>query len=320
MAAILQSFQQTFGAGLFGGLLAIGMYGLTTSQTYLYFVEYPKDETWTRILVWALWALNTVHTALLVHLIYHYFIVNAFNAFELSQNVWSLPSSMVVHLIIAFLVMIYFLGVIFLFCTRKLRWWLAIPNVCAILLHIGFGIESIIHVFSTHSLVQVPVFTKTAFLPMVASQAAADIVLASSLCFVLHDHRTSFRSTNSILHTLMIYAINRCLLTTGVAVCSLLMIGLKPASMIYIGPEFLFAGLYTNALLTSLNSRRRIRDTPSSDYNSMQLSDIPSDVMAMESQNNRASHRVDVAAMSPKTGSYDGVNSVDDLKQAMAIV
>ncbi|KAJ7754423.1 hypothetical protein B0H16DRAFT_1886544 [Mycena metata] len=312
MAAILQSFQQTFGAGLFGGLFAMGMYGLTTSQTYLYFVEYPKDETWTKILVWAIWGLSTIHSALLVHLTYHYLIVNAFNPFQLSQNVWSLPSTMVVHLVIAFLVMTFFLRVIFLFSTRKLRWWLAIPNVCAILSHIGFGIESCIHVFSTKSLVDVPVFTKTSFLPMVASQVAADIVLASSLCFVLHDHRSSVRGTNSILHTLMVYAINRCLLTTGVAVCSLIMIGLKPASMIYIGPEFLFAGLYTNALLASLNSRRRIRDAPSSDYNSMQLSDIPSD--RTDSQNNRASRRVDVAAMSPKNSSYGGGSSVDDFK------
>ncbi|KAJ7778098.1 hypothetical protein B0H16DRAFT_878205 [Mycena metata] len=312
MAAILQSFHQTFGAALFGALLAMGMYGLTSAQTYSYFLEYPKDETWTKSLVWALWALNTVHSAFLFHLAHHYLIAEAFNPFQLSQNVWSLPATMVVHLIIAFLVMTFFLHVIFRFSTRKLRWWLAVPNVCAILLYIGFGIDSIIHTFETKSLLDVPALAKASFLPMLSCQAAADILLASSLCFVLHDHRTSFRSTNSMLHTLMIYAINRCLLTTGVAVCSLVMIGVEPTSMIYVGPEFLFSGVYTNALLASLNSRRRIRDAPSSDYNSLQLSNIPSD--KIESQNNRASHRVDVAARNPKNGPYGGASSVDDFK------
>ncbi|KAJ7185592.1 hypothetical protein C8R46DRAFT_382770 [Mycena filopes] len=306
MAAILQSFQQTFGAGLFGGLVAMGMYGLTTSQTYFYFVEYQKDETWTKILVWTLWSLNTVHSALLVHLIYHYLIVNAFNPFQLSQNVWSLPSSMVVHLFIAFFVMTYFLRVIFLFSTRRLRWWFAIPNVCAILVHIGFGIESVTRVFQTQSLVHVPAYTRTGFFPMVASQAGADLLLASSLCFVLHDQRTTFRNTNSILHTLMIYAINRCLLTTGVAICSLVMIGLRPQTMQYIGPEFLFAGLYTNALLTSLNSRRRIRHASGDDpFNNIRLSEIPSDAMASGS-----SREADVAK-----GLQASTNSVVDFKR-----
>ncbi|KAJ7256709.1 hypothetical protein C8J57DRAFT_1517347 [Mycena rebaudengoi] len=105
--AFAQTFRESFGAGIIGCLLAMRIYGVTTSQTYFYFVEYPKDKIWLKTLVSVLWILNTLHSALMFHLVYHYLILNAFDIFTLSQNVWSLPASMVVHLIMVFLIMTY---------------------------------------------------------------------------------------------------------------------------------------------------------------------------------------------------------------------
>ncbi|KAJ7108480.1 hypothetical protein C8R44DRAFT_857477 [Mycena epipterygia] len=59
---------------------------------------------------------------------------------------------------------------------------------------------------------------------MAVTQVGADVMLAASLCFVLYDHRTAFRRTNSMVDTLMIYAVNRCLLTASLAIASLLII------------------------------------------------------------------------------------------------
>ncbi|KAJ6588874.1 hypothetical protein B0H19DRAFT_1302510 [Mycena capillaripes] len=315
---LLQSFQETFGAGIVGSFLAMGMYGLTTSQTYFYFVEYPKDKTWRKALVCTLWVLNTLHSALMFHMMYHYFIFNAFKVFELTQNVWCAcgqieilvfnrklqsKASMIAHVHLFFTY-----GSIWrtkyspdprgfsrddiFFSKPKLRWWLAVPNIglnrfytlrqlrysCTLPLGLNLrnqahsqipdaesdGFNGIHGMKSINS--QVLKFTKypqkVSFLPMAATQAGADVLLAASLCFVLYDHRTAFRR-------LMCYAVNRCLLT----------------AMIYIGPEFLFAGLYTNSLLATLNSRHRIRDTwngnnDTSDLSSVHLSNVRSDALA----------------------------------------
>ncbi|KAJ7185596.1 hypothetical protein C8R46DRAFT_382943 [Mycena filopes] len=263
--ALIHTFKEAFGAGLICGLFAMGMYGLTTAQTYYYFVEYPKDRPWAKILVWALWILNTVHSALLIHLIYHYLIANAFNIFQLTQNIWSLPVSMLVHLITVFIVMVYFLSIIFRASAKNLRWWLVVPNLCAVLVHMGFGFTSAVQILHAHNVLDIPVFTRGTFLPSGITQACADVLLASSLCFVLYDHRTDFNSTNSIINTLIVYAVNRCLLTTGVALCSVLLIALNPNGFLYVGPELLWPGLYTNALMASLNSRSRIRDANDDD-------------------------------------------------------
>ncbi|KAF8138081.1 hypothetical protein K438DRAFT_725807 [Mycena galopus ATCC 62051] len=309
--ALVQSFQETFGAAIIGGFLAMALFGLATSQTYFYFVEYPKDETWRKCLVCTLWVLNTVHSALIFHMAYHYLILNAFNPFGLSQNVCLTKTSMIVHIITAFLVMIYFLSIIFQFSTPKLRWWLAIPNAAAIFLHVGFGTESTIHVFQTPTLVHLTAYTKMSFLPMAATQVVADVLIAVSLSLVLHGHRTAFRKTNSIVDTLIVYAINRCLLTAGTAIVSLFLIILKPDTMMYIGPEVLFAGLYTNALLATLNSRHRIRDGGSrndaSNFSSVHLSNVHSDTLtASDSHTHRrfASCKVDDAK--PTSLIYDG--------------
>ncbi|KAJ6449701.1 hypothetical protein C8R47DRAFT_1321940, partial [Mycena vitilis] len=112
--AILQLSQDTFAAAAIGAMLSMGIYGLTTAQTYFYYSEYPHDKPSTRALIAGLWALNTVHSALLIHMVYHYYrILSTLNVVGLSENVWSLPMSMVVHLMMTGLVIAYFLDVIF---------------------------------------------------------------------------------------------------------------------------------------------------------------------------------------------------------------
>ncbi|KAJ6518583.1 hypothetical protein DFH09DRAFT_228500 [Mycena vulgaris] len=278
--ALAETFNDTGGAGLVGCLLAMGVYGITTSQTYYYFVKYPKDKRWLKLFVSALWLLNTLHSALIFHLIYHYLIQNAFNLLGLIQNTWSLAVSMIVHLIVAGLVMIYFLNVIFQCSSPKFRWWLASLNGFAVLVFIGFGIDTVIVLLQAPTLLDLPNYTKTAFLPLATSQAGSDSMIAVTLCCVLFNNRTGFRRTNSLLYTLMIYAINRCLLTAGTTMVALFLIVFKPDSMMYIGPQFVASGLYTNALMATLNSRHRIstgsRDSTSG-INSVHLSNLGSD-------------------------------------------
>ncbi|KAJ7624070.1 hypothetical protein DFH06DRAFT_1230318 [Mycena polygramma] len=273
--AILEFSRDTFAAAAIGAMLSMGIYGLTTSQTYFYYSEYPHDKPWTKALIAALWALNTVHSALLIHMVYHYYrILSVLNVVGLSGNVWSLPMSMVVHLMMTGLVIAYFLNVIFQCSKPSLRWWLLVPNVVAILMYTGFGIETIIDLFKTPTLMALAAYTEVAFLPMAATKTAADTMMAGSLCFVLFDQRTGFRRTNSLIYTLIVYAINRCLLTAGMALVVLVMIALRPNAMIYVGPQFLIPGLYANALLASLNSRHRIQGDDIVDLNSMPLSNL----------------------------------------------
>ncbi|KAJ7480689.1 hypothetical protein FB451DRAFT_152574 [Mycena latifolia] len=188
-------------------------------------------------------------------------IVSAFNLELLSQNIWSLNLSVTLHILVSILVTSYFIGVIFKASTHvTMRWGLVGLNVIALLLHAAFSFETILHMFQAKDLLGFHAFTKTSIIPMGASQVAMDVVLAVSLCLVLHGHRSQFSSTNTMVNTLMIYAVDRCVLTATAAFVELLALSLHPNSMWYVGAEFTIVGLYSNSLLSSLNSRRRIRE------------------------------------------------------------
>ncbi|KAJ7433721.1 hypothetical protein FB451DRAFT_1313351 [Mycena latifolia] len=293
-AAAIPSFSDTYGAGIIGSWFAVALYGLTTSQVYLYFSEYPKDPLENKILVSVLWILHTAHSVFTCHAMYNYMIVSAFNLKLLSQNIWSLGLSVLMHLLVAILVTSYFIGIIFKATNVKVRWGLAGLNVVALLLHAGFGFETIVHMFRTKNLLEFHAFTQISIIPMTGTQVAMDVLLAVSLCLVLNSHRSQFNSTNSMVNKLMLYAVDRCVLTATAALVELLALSLHPDSMWYVGAEFTIVGLYSNSLLSSLNSRRRIREGSTrggtGDYN---LSNMTSSVHGRHTANHPAVITID---------------------------
>ncbi|KAF4571498.1 hypothetical protein EYR40_007970 [Pleurotus pulmonarius] len=64
----------SFGAMLVGGLITMMMYGITNLQTYFYYYAYPKDPLRLKLLVTALWVLDTLHVILMGHALYYYLI------------------------------------------------------------------------------------------------------------------------------------------------------------------------------------------------------------------------------------------------------
>ncbi|KAI6100095.1 hypothetical protein EV401DRAFT_2032061 [Pisolithus croceorrhizus] len=66
-----------------------------------------------------------------------------------------------------------------------------------------------------------------------------------------------------LLNTLIIYAVNRCLLTLLVAIAELVM-DVNQLDTWTIALDFIGQGLYPNSLLASLNARQHLRERASS--------------------------------------------------------
>ncbi|KAJ7863307.1 hypothetical protein B0H14DRAFT_474822 [Mycena olivaceomarginata] len=178
--AFVQYYRDSFGATC-PSKMFLRLILCLSSGTYFYFVEYPRDKIWLKTFVSVLWLFNTLHSALIIHMVYHYLILNAFDIFALSRPI-----------------MTYFLSVIFQYSKPKLRWWLTVPNGIVVLVYTGFGIETVVDLFKTPSVLSLTAYTKIAFLPLAATQAGADSMMAISLCFVLFNHRTGFRRSAGI--------------------------------------------------------------------------------------------------------------------------
>ncbi|KAJ3573828.1 hypothetical protein NP233_g2169 [Leucocoprinus birnbaumii] len=92
-----------------------------------------------------------------------------------------------------------------------------------------------------------------------ALAAAGDLLIAASLCIILHQSRTGFQRSDTMIKKLIVYSVNTGLLTSLCAVASLISIVLAGHTFLYIMFFFCIGRLYSNSLLATLNARKKIR-------------------------------------------------------------
>ncbi|KAG7086069.1 hypothetical protein E1B28_003589 [Marasmius oreades] len=258
------SIDNTFGAGLLGAILTAILYGVTSVQTYLYFVNYPKDPARLKSLVSVIWSvqlldiwasmslssvpsprvLDTAHVAVVTFSIYHYLVTKHFSLPEHSNRCTRAR-------------VLYAPGL-----HQLVRWTLTPLLVLLVLLHFVFGLETVAWLFiktTFENFNRSQEVKLAAATPFAIFAVLSDIGVAASLCALLHEGRTGIKKTNAIITTLMIYAVNRCLLTSVVAVTEVIVFIATPDALWYLAIDFVIGKLYANSLLASLNSRNFLR-------------------------------------------------------------
>lgn len=93
-----------FGLALVGGLVSAMLYGITTLQTYIYYMHYSDDASTMKSVVAAIWILDTLHVSFMCHILYHYLITNYGVPTSLEYIVWSSPASTLVNGVLIFVV------------------------------------------------------------------------------------------------------------------------------------------------------------------------------------------------------------------------
>ncbi|KAG1847202.1 hypothetical protein DFJ58DRAFT_798423 [Suillus subalutaceus] len=249
----------TFGAGFIGGMVAAILYGITTLQTYLYYVYYPRDTDGLKVLVASIWVIDTLHVSLMCHALYYYLVTSFGDPDNLAIGVWSLFISLGLNLLMAVLVQTYFAFRICYLTRSNIRWWLTSFLMLVVLAHFAFGLETVILMFIKKEFSALSEITLYAATPFAITAVLSDVFIACSLCILLHGNRSPVIETNTLVNTLIIYAINRCLLTSVVAVAEVIAFAIIPGSLWFIAIDFVIGKLYANSLLASLNSRSALR-------------------------------------------------------------
>ncbi|KAI6131009.1 hypothetical protein EDD16DRAFT_957418 [Pisolithus croceorrhizus] len=97
-------------------------------------------------------------------------------------------------------------------------------------------------------------------IPATAATALAEILIAVSLCVLLYDSGSGFASsgTKRLLNTLIIYAVNRCLLNLLVTIAALATV-IEAQNAWSTALTLIIGSLYANSFLASLNSQKRLR-------------------------------------------------------------
>ncbi|KAG0701653.1 hypothetical protein DFH29DRAFT_549807 [Suillus ampliporus] len=265
----------TFGAGFIGGMVTAILYGITTLQTYLYYVYYPRDSKNLKVLVAIVWVIDTLHVCLMCHALYHYLVSSFGDPDALNTGVWSLFTSIGLNLCMAVLVQTYFAFQILYLSRSSIRWWLTGFIMLFVVAHFGFGLETVVLMFIKKEFSALSQITLYAATPFSVTTVLSDVLIAVTLCVLLYDNRSPVversqsrttgiaeminNRTNALVNTLIVYAINRCLLTSAVAVAEVIVFVIIPGSLWFIAMDFVIGKLYANSLLASLNSRCALR-------------------------------------------------------------
>ncbi|RDB25971.1 hypothetical protein Hypma_006515 [Hypsizygus marmoreus] len=250
---------QTFGAMFMGTLLTMAIYGITTLQTYFYYMYYPKDGPRLKLLVAVIWILDTLHTILMCHAMYHYLISGFGNPLALVQGTWSLFASIAINVIMAFVVQCFFTKRIYTLSPERIKWWLSGPIGLSVFAHFFFGIETVVYFSIIKDFARLHEANFISVLPFAIFAILSDLLIAGALCLLLASNRSEFEDTNNIINSLIVYAINRCILTSAVAITEVVVFVAVPHSFYSFAFDFIIGKLYANSLLATLNSRRSLR-------------------------------------------------------------
>ncbi|KAI0353671.1 hypothetical protein OH77DRAFT_1522241 [Trametes cingulata] len=252
------NIDETFGAFLIGTLVGVMLYGMTVHQTYQYFRTYPEDEHTKRLLVTALFVLETFHIMLCSHVCYVYLIGNYNYPPALKQGNWSLDLLTLVSGVIIILSQSYFARRVYLLGGGSFR--LLVLLTCLLLIgELGFFTAATVQAF------EFPAFThfqsSTWLISAGAAMAAcADILLAGVLVVVLRRNAVGMKRLGTVIEILILYTISTGLLTSLVDLLSLVFSLFWPSNLIYTAFGIVSTKLYANSLLAALNARKHLAE------------------------------------------------------------
>ncbi|KAG1733036.1 uncharacterized protein EDB91DRAFT_651993 [Suillus paluster] len=244
----------TIGALFIAAVLAIILFGVTNVQAFIYFQTHRgTGMTLYKLAVVWLWMLDALHSALIVHGSYYYLVANYANIAALQKLLWSSKLQIPVDTMIIW-------GVYFLYVHRM---WIvskgrprALPITVGIFVVLGLGVGislnwAIYNVQVSKDLIKIVWATYSTL----GTISFLDVLIASSLYYLLATSRSGFSSTDSFITRLMSYIISTGCLTSVFSLTAIITCAVMPKTSIFIGVEFLMVKLYINSYIALLNAR-----------------------------------------------------------------
>ncbi|KAI4524254.1 hypothetical protein K525DRAFT_267196 [Schizophyllum commune Loenen D] len=253
MASPLDS---TYGMWLVFLFIMAILYGVGLLQAFLYSRWHRNDPRWVQALVVVLVILETLQIAWYFDSTYHYFVSEFGNAQAFDFSPWQNSAQLLAAYLSAFLVQFYFATTIYL--LKPEAWYATVLIGLLALGSMGAGLAQTVRTAEIASLTRLAE-TKAITTVQAGLAFGCDLAITVTLCATFNSFKTGFKSTNTLLNTLMIYAVNRGILT---AVCALLNLVLFLRTE---GTFYFFIGLmpssklYMNTMLATLNTRSHLK-------------------------------------------------------------
>ncbi|KAG1840178.1 hypothetical protein DFJ58DRAFT_94462 [Suillus subalutaceus] len=245
----------TFGALFIGVTLSAILFGLTNVQIFIYFQTHRDTgmSIFKLIVIW-LWILDGVHLALIVHCVYYYLVTNYANFSALTEIVWSLRVQLILDVLIVCTVHFSYVYRIWIVSKGRSRVLPIITMCIVVVLSEAVSIPVVLAQYRVRVFQDV-VATEWATYLTLGSITFDDILIASSLCYLLATSHTGFSSTDSLITKLVGYIISTGCLTSVCSMIALITCAVMPKNFIFLSIGFLVTKLYVNSFLALMNAR-----------------------------------------------------------------
>lgn len=260
-------FDDTLGALLVGQIVATFLYGLSTLQTYNYYVKYPRDGRELKIWVAFIWAADTANIALICHGIYlqslSFMLEKGLGGPIWAKGERSFDISTGFNVVVAIAVQIFFVKRIFQLSPERYKYWLLGVLSTLVLAHFAVGSVALIKVIQAIASggTRLGSLTLPAVLPYTLLAVLSDVSIAIALIIHLRSRRSDFEVMNSVINKAITFALTRCIVVSFAAICRLIVFAAMPGNFWFVAMDFSMGKLYANSLLALLNSRRPSHST-----------------------------------------------------------
>ncbi|KAK0194736.1 hypothetical protein F5146DRAFT_1222121, partial [Armillaria mellea] len=225
-----ETFQTTFGSLLISFMIDLILYEMGFLLVLQYFRKSSKDAFVVKATVLGLGIFATTHVVALSKWVYGVFI----NDFSQPELLNVLPPSVSVELmafyVVSFIAQSFYISQIWKISYHNI--WIASPIAVLALINIGAGIAQTITTAqrATASGIDDRI-NKIITIIQAGAAALCDLSVTAALCVLLRMNRTGIKSTDSMLDSLIILAINRGTITSLASVVGLILYLVRPKSL-----------------------------------------------------------------------------------------
>ncbi|KAJ7812011.1 hypothetical protein B0H14DRAFT_1463542 [Mycena olivaceomarginata] len=237
-------------------VIATWLFGVLTLQTFNYYSAFPKDGKFLKGLVGSIWFLELGQTIACWHSMYMVTVTYYGQPEHILSPPLSMEFSILFHALIAISVQTFFLYRVWVLSSQ---WF--IPIFCCVLnlVRLAFNIVLFADLAKYRAYSRLTKELKWEVIVAGTTSPVVDIIIMVSLVYYLWDMRnTQFKQTTHIVNTIVVWTLERTLLTTATGVMQVVLyLARHDLSWLVF---FLIQGkLFSNSMLASLNGRTRFR-------------------------------------------------------------
>ncbi|KAJ6606145.1 hypothetical protein DFH09DRAFT_3018 [Mycena vulgaris] len=247
----------TIGALEVGVLLSYVLFGVTTTQTYIYYGRFPEDSRALKSLVAFVWCCELVHVVCIGHTIH----VMTADDFGHPERFVRMPQTFMVAVLFSALIAAFVQG-FFAFRIYRLSRLLYIPCLSWTLSLVRLICSLVVFATGLYmtTLQEFEAQSRHLLVTVWSVSALNDLLIAGTLVHWLHRLRGNPETrTAAMVDKLIAWTIETGVVTSAVGIATLVLFLVMPQNYVFLATFVVAARLFANSLLASLNSRASLR-------------------------------------------------------------